>query len=122
MIVFPAVFVEIIVLRFHKDAILKVRLIQLAVVDGNFRCRVAIEGVEQGTVAFKHRLFVCLRGNLIVDVLKFVGPAVLVFPYPKQSVVINGADGNCVLHASWQLDVVFFSSFLYAHFFSPLLS
>ena len=78
LVVLPAVLIQSVIRHRDKDGLLKIRLVQAAVVDGDFRGRSAVEGIEQLRVFKEHGFLVFTARHGIVDVLKLECFCVLV--------------------------------------------
>ena len=75
------------------------RQVQAAVVDGDFRHRAGIQGIEQLRIGEEHGFLVLAPGHQIVDVAEFIGFGELV-PHKEDAVRPDTADGDHILHLS----------------------
>ena len=97
LVVLLTVLIPEIPLHGHEDRCLKVGFIHTAVVDGDFRHRAGIQGIEQLRVGEEHGFLVLPAGHQIVDVAEFIGFGELV-PHKKNTVRPDTADGDHILH------------------------
>ena len=97
LVVFPAVLIPEIPLHGHEDGRFKVGLIHTAVIDGDFRHRTGIQGIEQLRIGEKHGFLILPAGHQIVDVAEFIGFGELV-PHKEDAVRPDTADGDHILH------------------------
>ena len=97
LVIFPPVLIPEIPLHGHEDGRFKVGLIHTAVIDGDFRHRAGIQGIEQLRVGEEHGFLVLAAGHQIVDVAEFIGFGELV-PHKKNAVRPDTADGDHILH------------------------
>ncbi len=97
LIVFPAVLVPEVLLHRHEDGVFKVCLIRPPVVDGDFRHRTRIQGVEKLRVDEEHTLFILAACHQIIDVAELIGFGELVSGQ-KNAVLPDTADGDHILH------------------------
>ena len=101
LVIFLAVLIQAVIDGFtvphchrDKDGLLKIRLVQAAVVDGDFCGRPAVEGVEQLRVFKEHCLLVLTARHGIVDVLKLKGLCILVLSDKENPVLPDGFHGD----------------------------
>ena len=97
LVILPTVLVPEIPLYGHEDGCFKVCLVQAAVVDGDFRHRAGVQGIEQLRVGEKHGFLVLPAGYQVVDVRKAVGFGEAVAGQ-KNAVRPDTADGDHILH------------------------
>ena len=97
LVILPTVLVPEIPLYGHEDGRFKVGLVQAAVVDGDFRHRAGVQGIEQLRVGEEHGFLVLPAGYQVVDVRKAVGFGEAVAGQ-KNAVRPDTADGDHVLH------------------------
>ena len=97
LVIFPPVLIPEIPLHGHEDGRFKAGLIHTAVVDGDFRHRAGIQGIEQLRIGEEHGFLVLAAGHQIVDVAEFIGFGELV-PHKKNTVRPDTADGDHILH------------------------
>ena len=97
LIVFPAVLVPEVLLHRHEDGVFKVCLIRPPVVDGDFRHRSRIQGVEKLRVDEEHTLFILAACHQIIDVAELIGFGELV-PHKEDAVRPDTADWDHILH------------------------
>ena len=97
LVVFPPVLIPEIPLHGHEDGRFKVGLVHTAVIDGDFRHRAGIQGIEQLRIGEEHGFLVLAAGHQIVDVAEFIGFGELV-PHKEDAVRPDTADGDHILH------------------------
>ena len=97
LVIFPPVLIPEIPLHGHEDGRFKVGLIHTAVIDGDFRHRTGIQGIEQLRIGEEHGFLVLAAGHQIVDVAEFIGFGELV-PHKEDAVRPDTADGDHILH------------------------
>ena len=97
LVILPSVLVPEVPLYGHEDGRFKVCFVQAAVVDGDFRHRAGIQGIEQLRVGEEHGFLILPAGHQIVDVAEFIGFGELV-PHKKNAVRPDTADGDHILH------------------------
>ena len=97
LVVLLTVLIPEIPLHGHEDGRFKVGLIHTAVIDGDFRHRAGIQGIEQLRVGEEHGFLVLPAGHQIVDVAEFIGFGELV-PHKEDAVRPDTADGDHILH------------------------
>ena len=97
LVIFPPVLIPEIPLHGHEDGRFKGGLIHTAVIDGDFRHRAGIQGIEQLRVGEEHGFLILPAGHQIVDVAEFIGFGELV-PHKKNAVRPDTADGDHILH------------------------
>ena len=116
LVVLPAVLIPEIPLHGHEDGRFKGGAILPAVVDGDFRHRAGIQGIEQLRIGEEHGFLVLPAGYQVVDVRKAVGFGEAVAGQ-KNAVRPDTADGDHILHLPGD-GVAFF--FLLGHGFDGL--
>ena len=97
LVIFPPVLIPEIPLHGHEDGRFKGGAILPAVVDGDFRHRAGIQGIEQLRVGEEHGFLILPAGHQVVDVAEFIGFGELV-PHKKNTVRPDTADGDHILH------------------------
>ena len=97
LVIFPPVLIPEIPLHGHEDGRFKVGLIHTAVIDGDFRHRTGIQGIEQLRIGEKHGFLILPAGHQIVDVAEFIGFGELV-PHKEDAVRPDTADWDHILH------------------------
>ena len=97
LVVLLTVLIPEIPLHGHEDRCLKVGFIHTAVIDGDFRHRTGIQGIEQLRIGEEHGFLVLAAGHQIVDVAEFIGFGELV-PHKEDAVRPDTADGDHILH------------------------
>ena len=98
LVVLFAVLIQSVIRHRNKDGLLKIRLVQAAVVDGDFRGRPAVEGIKQLRVFKEHGFLVLTARHGIVDVLKLECLCVFVPAHEENAVRPDGLDGDDRLH------------------------
>ena len=94
LVVLLAVFIQTVLRHRDQDGLLKIHLIEPAVIDRDFRGSSAVKGVEKLRVFQKHRFFVVPARHSVIDVLKFECLSVLVLTNKKNTVLPDSFDGN----------------------------
>ena len=98
LVIFLAVFIQTVLRHWDQDSLLKIHLVEPAVIDCDFRGSSAVEGVEKLRVFQKHRFFIVPARHSVIDVLKLECLSVLILAYKKNTVLPDSFDGNDGLH------------------------
>ena len=98
-IVFLTVLVQLISRLWNQDCFLKVQSIQAAIVDCDF-CRCAgIKRIKQLRVFKEHRFLILTACYGVVYIRKLKGLGKLVLSHLKDTVIIDGGNGDHILNA-----------------------
>ena len=99
-VVFLTVAVKLIAGFGDKDFLFKIHLIDTAIVDGKLCSRPAVKTVEQFGIRQKHRFFIFLAGNKIVDVGKPKGFCKLISDF-ENTVLPYCSNGDIIVNRPW---------------------
>ena len=97
IVVFLTVAVKLITVFRNKDFLFKVHLVDTAIVDCKLCGSTAVKTVEQLGIAEKHRFFILLAGNKVIDIGETKGLCKLIADL-KNTVLPNGCNGDIIVN------------------------
>ena len=106
-VIFLSVNIKLIAGFGDKNGFLKIQTVKPSVIDGQLCSSSAVKRVEKLGIFKEHRFLILTARYGIVNIRELEALGILVLAHTKNAVVINGGNGNTILHTLWYYKLFF---------------